>query len=91
MVRSVSDYSADQLEIISPSATLTPNEQITASMYEAFDSNEDDFLSWPEWQDFIRIQGGSHTTRDEDFWISERMDFNFIDFNTDEKISKPEY
>ena len=91
VVRSVSDWSADQLEQISPSATLTPNEQITESMYEAFDTNEDEMLSWSEWQDFIRIQGGSHTIRDENFWISERMDFNFIDFNMDEKISKPEY
>ena len=29
--------------------------------------------------------------RDADFWTSERMDFNFIDFDRDNKISKNEY
>ena len=29
--------------------------------------------------------------RDADFWMSERMDFNFVDFDRDDRISKSEY
>lgn len=29
--------------------------------------------------------------RNSDFWMAERMDFNFVDFDRDDKISKEEY
>ena len=32
-------------------------------------------------------------TKEEDvnFWMNQRMDFNFIDFNRDDKVNKEEY
>ena len=54
-------------------------------MFSAFDENEDKYLSWKEWEKFVNAHGG-HTKE-----TTERMNFNFIDFNRDDKISKDEY
>ena len=69
---------------------MTPNQQITSHMFQAFDANQDGFLTWSEWQKFVKVQDG-HSVHKQDFWTAKRMDFNFIDFDRDDKISKKEY
>lgn len=67
IIRSIADWANAQMEQYEETSPVEPepevpqlsaNEQITENMFEAFDTNKDDQLSWSEWQNFVRVQGG---------------------------------
>jgi hypothetical protein len=51
-------------------------------------------LSWAEWKEFVLYQNKVNQqpeSKDLTYWIQKKMDFNYIDFDRDDSISKDEY
>lgn len=74
--------------------SLTPEQLKTKRIFEEYDGNSDELLSWPEWEEYVRKESEMYdSTKEEDvsFWMNQRMEFNFIDFNRDDNLNKEEF
>lgn len=50
-------------------------------------------MSWDEWKQYVIQELDKNTQeseRDLDYWMQQRMDYNYIDFNSDQTINKQE-
>jgi hypothetical protein len=80
--------------IATPVPTLTEAQIKTNRVFESYDTDSDEMISWQEWEEYVRNESELYdVTKEEDvnFWMNQRMDFNFIDFNRDDKVNKEEY
>jgi len=86
--------SDDEPMIATPVPTLTEAQIKTNRVFESYDTDSDEMISWQEWEEYVRNESELYdVTKEEDvnFWMNQRMDFNFIDFNRDDKVNKEEY
>ena len=73
---------------------MTPEQLKTKRVFETYDIDGDDLISWLEWQGYIRQENDQYDPSLEEnvnFWMNHRMEFNFIDFNRDEAVNKEEF
>ena len=72
---------------------LTEGQVKCNQIFDTYDTDGNQLIDWSEWQNYLRVHEPSYDSGKEDnvdFWMTQKMHYNFMDLNGDDLINKEE-